>query len=408
MYNSYLNRDKFNYLFKIYLTFLGILGFYHLFLKHTGGADSTISEWLINYQGGFTKRGIIGEICFIIAKFFGLKLRFIIYLFQVLTLGTYFFCLYHFIKTIKINYLILLIIFSPIFLLYPFAELEVLARKEVFIFIGLIVFFSLNNINSNRKHDILFVIFILPLLVLIWEPVIFFIGFFYLSLLIKYKIKNFNKSVTMLTPFLPAIIIAFYIAFNPITAENHLMLENSLKENFNEICYMSCSFLLYKSSITDQFTANIHLYSVEIFIRYFLIILIGFGPLLIVSKNSKMVEDIYFFNFFKDLFYLTAILMSPLFLLLAIGSDWGRWVHISYTYSVLFFIHLIKNKIIILDFNFFNRFRSKYNKKYLFVIVFIIFAFGWNPKTSLTGDVGSFPGYRVPYYFFKTVFNNFD
>ena len=121
-----------------------------------------------------------------------------------------------------------------------------------------------------------------------------------------------------------------------------------------------------------------------------------------------MVEDIYFFNFFKDLFYLTAILMSPLFLLLAIGSDWGRWVHISYTYSVLFFIHLIKNKIIILDFNFFNRFRSKYNKKYLFVIVFIIFAFGWNPKTSLTGDVGSFPGYRVPYYFFKTVFNNFN
>jgi len=140
LYNSFLNRDKFNYLFKIYLTFLGILGFYHLFLKHTGGADSTISEWLINYQGGFTKRGIIGEICFIIAKFFGLKLRFIIYLFQVLTLGTYFFCLYHFIKTIKINYLILLIIFSPIFLLYPFAELEVLARKEVFIFIGLIVF----------------------------------------------------------------------------------------------------------------------------------------------------------------------------------------------------------------------------------------------------------------------------
>ena len=245
------------------------------------------------------------------------------------------------------------------------------------------------------------------MLVLIWEPVIIFSGFFFLSLIIKYEIKNFGKSLLLSICFLPAILVAIYIATNPISEENHLILSNSLKENFNEICYMSCGLLLSKSSLSDQFTSNFSLYSVEIFVRYFLIILVGFGPLLIVSKNSKILKNIYFFNFFNNLFYPMAILILPIFLLFAMGSDWGRWVHITYTFSAIFFIHLYKNNIIKVDFSFYNRFRSKYNKRYMFVIFFIIFSFGWNPKTSLTGDVGSFPGYRVPYYLIKTINNNF-
>ena len=37
------------------------------------------------------------------------------------------------------------------------------------------------------------------------------------------------------------------------------------------------------------------------------------------------------------------------------------------------------------------------NKKYLPALCFIIYAFGWNPQTIITGDVSSFPGYRIPY-----------
>ena len=55
---------------------------YDLYLKHNVGNDSTISEWLINYQGGFTRRGIIGEICFHIAKFLNIGLRDTIFFFQ--------------------------------------------------------------------------------------------------------------------------------------------------------------------------------------------------------------------------------------------------------------------------------------------------------------------------------------
>ncbi len=390
----------------IYLSILYFIALFHLYFKHSGGADSTISEWLINYQGGFTKRGIIGEVCFQIAKYFNLELRDLIYLFQISIIGVYYVLIYNFIKKITFNYLLILIIFSPIFLLYPLAELEVLGRKEIFIFIGFIIFLTLNSRNVGDKKDIYYVIFILPILILIWEPVIFYAPFFLTAFIIKYELNNLFKIFKFIILFLPAILISFYIALNPINEENHLILSNSLKENFGEECYMSCALLLSKSTIKSQFTANFPLYNSVIFIRYFLVILIGFGPLFLLSKNSKIVNKIIFKNFFSNFLILLILLISPIIILFAMGSDWGRWVNITYTFACLFFIHLYKNNFIKINFNFFEKYKLFKNKNIL-ILIFIVFCFGWNPKTSLTGDIGSFPGYRVPYYFIKAVISNF-
>ena len=40
----------------------------------------------------------------------------------------------------------------------------------------------------------------------------------------------------------------------------------------------------------------------------------------------------------------------------------------------------------------------------MFVILFIIFCFGWNPKTVMLGDVASFPGYRIPVKVINKIF----
>ena len=79
-----IKTKKFNNYFFIYLSLLFLFGIFWLYIKHSVGNDSTISEWIINYQGGFIKRGLIGEICFQIAIHFDLSLRFVIFLFQSL------------------------------------------------------------------------------------------------------------------------------------------------------------------------------------------------------------------------------------------------------------------------------------------------------------------------------------
>ena len=66
-----MNKD-FNKFFSYYLSILLLFGIFFLYEKHTVGNDSTISEWIINYQGGFTKRGIIGQLSIYITNFLNL------------------------------------------------------------------------------------------------------------------------------------------------------------------------------------------------------------------------------------------------------------------------------------------------------------------------------------------------
>ena len=62
-----------NYL--LYLIIIAFFAVFYLYSKHSIGNDSSISEWLINYNGGFTRRGMGGEITIFFADLFNISLR---------------------------------------------------------------------------------------------------------------------------------------------------------------------------------------------------------------------------------------------------------------------------------------------------------------------------------------------
>ena len=81
--------------------------------------------------------------------------------------------------------------------------------------------------------------------------------------------------------------------------------------------------------------------------------------------------------------------------------DWGRVVHISYTFSLLTFLYLIKENFIEFSTQKVQAdYISKASKR-IFIIVFFLFAFGWNPKVVMVDDVASKPIYATPYKFYK-------
>ena len=133
-----------------YLFIIFIFSVFYLFEKHTVGNDSTISEWIINYEGGFTKRGIIGQISIILSNFFEIKLRESILILQIILVGIYYLLLRKLLINLKINKIFYFAIFSPIFILYPVAEIEVLARKEYFIFISFLIFLFIKKKNIKN------------------------------------------------------------------------------------------------------------------------------------------------------------------------------------------------------------------------------------------------------------------
>ena len=394
-------KKEINILLSIYLITLFCFSVFFLNEKHIVGNDSTISEWLINYEGGFTKRGLIGQIAIYFAYFLKTNLRDSILIMQILLVLTYFILLFNFFKNLKIDRLMMLSIFTPIFILYPVAEIEVLARKEVFIFCIFLLTIKIKNnfyINVNK-------FLILPVAVLIWEPIVFFFPFFIAWDLINLKLFKFKEIFLKLFPtYLPSLFIAFYIMISPISLDNHNTMSEFLKNEFDEVCYMSCALLKSKQSLYQHLEAQFGRYSFEVLLRYFLVILVGFGPLFLLLNNSYLKDKkIFFFKNFKSLLFPYLLLISPIIPLAALAYDWYRWVNVSYFFSVILYYQLFKNDLIEINNLKLNKFTNILKNKKVFIIIFIIYCFGWNPKTVMTGDVASFPGYRIPYKVFKIV-----
>ena len=208
---NFFKRVKFDNLFFIFINIIFLLAIFYLYQKHLVGNDSTISEWMINYQGGFTRRGLIGEICFQLAKILNLELRYVIFLFQSILYFFYSALLLIYIKNFKKNWLIIFAIFSPLFILYPIAEVEVLARKEIFLYIGFIIFLQLSSIHYSKKLSLVYIFFVYPILCLIWEPFILFAFFSLFIIIINNKkdtlYKLFVKSLITFSTTIIIIII---------------------------------------------------------------------------------------------------------------------------------------------------------------------------------------------------------
>ena len=155
----------------VYLIILLFFSYFFLYFKHQVGNDSTISEWLINYEGGFTRRGFTGQAMIHLSRFFDFDLRWTIFLSQSFFCTFYFFLLWYLLKNLKTNKIINLSIFTPIFILYPVAEIEVLARKEIIVFTFFLIYLL---IPSHHRFKNLSLILFTFFSILVWEPIIFF------------------------------------------------------------------------------------------------------------------------------------------------------------------------------------------------------------------------------------------
>ena len=386
------NENKF---FFFYLLFLFFSASIFLFNKHTVGNDSTISEWLINYQGGFTRRGLLGDLAFNLALLFEAKIRFVIFLFQLFFYLTFVILTFNFIKDIKINFLSRLALYTPVFLLFPLGEIESLVRKETVIFIIFIIFLSLASKKYNEKYCNNYIFFIFPVSFLIWEPVIFFFPFIFFIL----YLKNYKKTVAKtffktLIISIPSVIVFLMVILNPLSKVGHDKMCQELMSLFQEHCYMSLSLLGSKSTILQQFMTS---YKIEYIVRYILIIIVGFLPLFILSSNSKLYKNkTNLFFEFKSFFTPLIILLSPVPILFAAMYDWGRVVNIAYTFSIFTFFYLIKNDYFHLkEGHFYLSIKKIFNDKKYYYITFFIFCFCWNVKTVISDRVGSFPIYRI-------------
>ena len=383
-----------NFYLKIYLTILYLFAVFFFFQKYNNYVEWTISEWLINYQGGFTRRGLIGEIVFQISKLSSLTIRETIFTFQITTYLLYFYLLYKFLKDTNNNILFIFAIFSPLFVIYPIAEVEVLGRKEIFIYVSFLLVVNIFSIKNIQNRHYFYFSIILMISCLIWEGFVIYISYFIFILILKNNLVLNKSFLTKLTISLIPLSISFYFVFFHRLDENGLkMMCQSINECYGAISYLNRSLSSNISEVTSKF-------QISFLIRYILVLIIGFFPLFLLIKNSKLN---YKQKFKNDYFYLIffIIIFTPSLIFYYIAQDWGRWVSISYTLSLLTYVYSLKNNFIVINFDRINY--SIFRKKFVVIFLFIIFAFGWAPKTLINEDVGSIPIYRKSVEIIKSV-----
>ena len=406
--NKNLKKNWSNY-FQIYVFALIFFGIFFLYSKHDVGNDSSLSDWLINYEGGFVRRGLIGELITNFSSILSLKLRDSILIFQLVFFLSYYFLIILFCKNLVQNRLVILAIFSPIFILYPVAEIEALGRKELVIFTIFLsyLFFDIKNFQVQLTYKLL----LFPISILTWEPIIFFFSFIFLIDLFVFQIKSFDKKFfCILFSYFASIFFVMLIYFNPFPVENYNAMKNFLKIEFGEACYMSCGFVGQQSanSFSELYKMFYEKFKFSYALRYLLIIIVGFFPLcfLYTYSKAKSKKELFIVSKFKNLFFPFLLAFLPSTVLYLMMYDWARVVHISYTFSILTFLYLIKKNFIELSSQKIRiNFISKLSKKF-FILVFLVFSFSWNPKVVMPDDVASKPVYAIPYKFYKLFLKN--
>ncbi len=406
--NKNLKKNWSNY-FQIYVFALIFFGIFFLYSKHDVGNDSSLSDWLINYEGGFVRRGLIGELITNFSSILSLKLRDSILIFQLVFFLSYYFLIILFCKNLVQNRLVILAIFSPIFILYPVAEIEALGRKELIIFTIFLsyLFFDIKNFQVQLTYKLL----LFPISILTWEPIIFFFSFIFLIDLFVFQIKSFDKKFfCILFSYFASIFFVMLIYFNPFPVENYNVMKNFLKIEFGEACYMSCGFVGQQSanSFSELYKMFYEKFKFSYALRYLLIIIVGFFPLCFLYTYSKVKskKELFIVSKFKNLFFPFLLAFLPSTVLYLMMYDWARVVHISYTFSILTFLYLIKKNLIEISSQKIRiNFISKLSKKF-FILVFLVFSFSWNPKVVMPDDVASKPVYAIPYKFYKLFLKN--
>ncbi len=376
-----MNSGKINSFFKIYIITIfltSIIILYHKFLHPT---DWTTSEWLINYHGGFVRRGLIGELLLLINQFLNFNPRLLVYIFEIVLLAIYYYLI---IKFIKIKYLpiSILIIFSPLSFIYPVAEAEALARKETLLFCIYIIFL-ISLISNNLRLSFFVIIFLLPIMNLIWDGIFFYIPFFVLAFLNQGKKIEFKKLIFFLLSFVPYL-LTLYILFNTKASQDGLLL---MCEALKEPCFGSMNYLDKSLDHNiDQVTSS---FKIQYLFRHLFVFVLCFYA--IFSLLNKAVSQ-------NILLKQYIVCVFPTFVLFYIGYDWGRYLNILYIFSLLTIVFLIKTNVVNLSKNNFNKFLQNLKDKrqnLIFYLIFFSYLFLWNSKAIMSDDLGSLPYIRI-------------
>ena len=359
----------------LFLSLIIIIINFHRFFKNN--ATYQFDSWMSNYQGGFVRRGIPGEFFFQLHNFFDIHLGWIVFIFVCLLYIFFYILFFLLISKVEINKIFILTIFSPISFYFPILNSKATGHKEIIFLLGLVTLcFFIPSLNKkNAKY---LIILISGIAGLSHEGLLFYCTYLIIPYLLFYNFKSFKEIFFDLSSIIIFLLFLFILTFIFRGNEQHVIaICNSIKEFSNVSCQVSGQIAHFNSPIEGYFSQKILNYWYKDYFKiYGLGFFLGFLPLIFLySTLAPAKQNLNFFKI-KSIYFLLfpLFLTAPIYIL---GADWGRYLYISYTSSLIILMFILRNNIFILV----KTFKNSNNNIFvnlLFVFLLLFYSFGWS------------------------------
>tara|TARA_B100000989_G_scaffold242548_1_gene189511 strand:- start:465 stop:1790 length:1326 start_codon:yes stop_codon:yes gene_type:complete len=348
---------------------------------------ANFNELFINYEAGFLRRGLLGQVAFFFFKKFSLSPIIFFSIIFCFANSIFFILFIKCINKFKDNlFLYFFLLLSPATLMFGIFDSVNFFSSQIFLLISILLhtFIAIKYLNDFKKYKIYFLYLILPILfvnIFQYDPQILtlsshiFVTYFVIT-------KNNLKNYKLLSSYLILIIPIFMIVSNNGTTEQILSLEK-MKEIVNE----NYSFIIsahpesFSMINSNDLGGNLNLkigamikifgiyfgYDNKLYLLYAFILTIIF---FIIYFGYFVDKNIYLF---KINYKFTIISFLPLLSLFLFITDFGRSIHIFLIHllAILFLLEIDKDKE--------KRYLKKMSfiKKGIFLVFLIIYSNTW-------------------------------
>jgi len=365
-------------------------------------ATYQFDSWMSNYQGGFVRRGIPGEIFYQIHNLLDIHLGWMIFIFVCFLYILFYFVFFLLIDRIKLDRIIIFAIFSPLSFYFPILNSKATGHKEIiFLLLLSVLCYFIPKIKKNEAKYI--IIFISIFSGLSHEGLLFYSIYLIIPYLLFFNFKSYKEILFNITPIVLIILLLFSTNYYFRGSEKHVVdICNSLKVFVNTQCQTSGQIAHLGLSLEGYASQKIseHWYH-DYFKIYGIGFILGFLPLFILFYKMKLSNFSFCFSRINSLNFLffPLIMTFPIYL---IGADWGRYLYISYTSSLIILIFCLSNNICFIEEKI-KPIKNNIYSKSLFIIAILFYGFGWSVPVCCEKNFkpGIFKGFNKIVYYYK-------
>lgn len=283
-------------------------------------------DWVINYAGGFIRRGITGEVLLALVPVAWLQhatlgLHLLLY-------AAFFALLFAAFRSAKADLLVLICLFSPLGLFYGVFNVYAIGKKEVLLFLLMLVqicFLSRPGVSALLHAG--FVALSGSVLLLAHEGMYFFLVFPLWIVLQQVAARSGLAAAAAVTLCVLAALTAVEAAVALLSrAEAVEPICDALGAGAPADCHASAVGYLQASPIGALADTFAHLSRASL-LSLALTLALGFVPLALLFARLRQSLAPPLFRFMAATLALCVAFTLPLYV---VGQDWGRWLHITY------------------------------------------------------------------------------